>query len=691
MTSVLHAQNRGSAWQYQSPLADARMVSPATTIIIRPGDPLEPASITANALIAYGSASGEHRGTIALADDGATLLFAPDRPFASGESVTVLVRDGMRTLKGSSIASRMFSFTTGALVDESTRRAVKLRMLDAERRVSRPEYAMAISPSYASLPESIVPGDSLPVMRVTALNNPSSGNIFLSNISIVGDYPNATHLLRIDNSAVPVFSRKMSGMCGDFKMQPNGTISYCDWDAGAFYLLDTGYAVIDSFRCGNGYTTDPHELMLLPNGHALLLGLDIRTIDMSELVAGGKADAEVTGLVIQELDTAKRVVFEWNSFDHIPITDATFLDMTEPTIDYIHSNAIEVDHDGNLLLSSRHTDEITKIDRSTGEIIWRLGGRGNQFTFIGDSIGFSRQHSIRRLPNGHILLYDNGNTHTPQFSRAVEYALDENAMTATLVWEYRNRPDVYGFAMGSVQRLENGNTVIGWGAGDVAVTEVRPDGTTAFELLLPEGICSYRAFRFPGPQSMQTSLVAPVAGATDIPDEVDLLWNPYQGTMAYRLQMAADSSFTMPLVDTLVIDATVCHLENLSLSQSYYWRVMPITDVDMGRWTDIWWFTTQSLASAPDAVPARFLPTLHAELSGGGDHLLLRYTLPSRGEARITLTDMRGREAAILLDGVADAGEGMVTIDTRGLQNGVYICRLMTGTGWATNKLVVRK
>jgi len=667
------------------------MVSPATTIIIRPGGLLQPSSITGNSIVAHGSASGEHHGTVALADDGRTLLFAPDRQFAPGESVMVTLREGLRSMSGSPIASRRFSFTTGAIVDESTRRAARLRMLDAERAGVRPAYSLATSPASVSLPASIVPGDSLPVMRVTALNEPSSGNIFLSNISIVGDYPNTTNLLRIDNSAVPIFSRKMSGMCGDFKMQPNGTISYCDWDAAAFYLLDSTYAVIDSFRCGNGYTTDPHELLLLPNGHVLLLGLDIRTIDMSGLVAGGATDAEVTGLLIQELDTAKRVVFEWNSFDHIPVTDATSLDLTEPAIDYIHSNAIEVDPDGNLLLSSRHTDEITKIDRSTGAVIWRLGGKKNQFAFIGDSTGFVRQHSIRRLPNGHILLYDNGNTHTPQLSRAVEYALDETAMTATLVWEYRNNPDVYGFAMGSVQRLENGNTVIGWGAGDVAVTEVRPDGTKAFELLLPEGICSYRAFRFPGPQSMRTSLVAPVAGAIDIPDDMDLLWNPHQGTVAYRLQLAADSSFALPLIDTLVTDTTVCHLEHLVLSRTYYWRVMPITDVDMGSWSDIWWFTTESIASAPDAARARSLPALRAELSGAGDRLLFRYTLPSSGKARITLTDMRGQEVAVLLDGIADAGEGIVPIDTRNLPNGVYLCRLMTGSGWATEKLGVRK
>src|SRR4029079_9011397 len=91
-------------------------------------------------------------------------------------------------------------------------------------------------------------------------------------------------------------------------------------------------------------------------------------------------------------------------------------------------------------------------------------GKNNEFSFVNDPDGFSYQHSVRRLPNSHIILYDNGNFHTPSRSRAVEYDVNEAAKTATLVWEYRNSPDYYGSAMGSVQRLPNGKPGIGWGA-----------------------------------------------------------------------------------------------------------------------------------------------------------------------------------------------------------------------------------
>ena len=81
-------------------------------------------------------------------------------------------------------------------------------------------------------------------------------------------------------------------------------------------------------------------------------------------------------------------------------TDTVGVDLTGAIVDYAHGNAIEVDGDGNLILSSRHFSEVTKINRLSGEIMWRWGGKNNQFTFIGDSTGFSYQHTIRRLPAG---------------------------------------------------------------------------------------------------------------------------------------------------------------------------------------------------------------------------------------------------------------------------------------------------
>ena len=98
--------------------------------------------------------------------------------------------------------------------------------------------------------------------------------------------------------------------------------------------------------------------------------------------------------------------------------------------DYIHVNAYELDADGNILASFRNTCEIVKINRMTGDIMWHMGGKQNQFTFIGENAAnaptyFTYQHSLVRLPNGNFMMFDNGNLHTNKVSRAVEYAVDQ--------------------------------------------------------------------------------------------------------------------------------------------------------------------------------------------------------------------------------------------------------------------------
>lgn len=92
---------------------------------------------------------------------------------------------------------------------------------------------------------------------------------------------------------------------------------------------------------------------------------------MDTIVQGGDSATVVTGNIIQGLDQNKNVIFQWRSWDHFQITDATpDIDLTAHTIDYVHCIAVELDDDGNILISSRHINEITKINIQTGDIIW---------------------------------------------------------------------------------------------------------------------------------------------------------------------------------------------------------------------------------------------------------------------------------------------------------------------------------
>jgi hypothetical protein len=370
--------------------------------------------------------------------------------------------------------------------------------------------ASAPSRSTPAAKAASVPGpyvtvpSTFPQITVTVpASGTADGLVFVTNLRS-GAPVQAPYLLALDNKGEPVYFQELPGdYVLDFKKLSDGTLSYYDAHRTAFVILDSSYQETNTIQPGNGYTAlDGHDLQLLSDGHYAILVNEIRTVDMGKVVPGGNPQALVVGQIIQELDQAKNVVFQWRFLDHIPITE-TDQSLTASYIDYSHANAVEPDSDGNYLVSSRHLDEITKIDRSNGEILWRLGGKENEFTFlqgpgITDVPEFSHQHDIRRLSNGHITLFDNHNQQNPQTSRAVEYVLDENAKTATLVWEFRNNPDIISVAMGDAQRLPNGNTMIGWGSSLAPyLTEVRPDGTKAFELDLGGTDVTYRAFRFP--------------------------------------------------------------------------------------------------------------------------------------------------------------------------------------------------
>lgn len=465
-----------------------------------------------------GSISGPRTGRLRLSDDERTILFLPHDRYAPGESVTCVIASGIRTSSGGELPGAEFTFRIAPAADLAP--ATSLEAFDEDFEFERTRVPLPAVPldrgralRAPGASTDTLPSD-FPAIQATVTGTPAPGYLFLSDVSLQDRF-HKSYLMILSNDGTPVWYRKLAGGGFDFKMQPNRWLTWFDATGGVFYAMNARYALVDSFRCGNGYGTDVHELTLLPNGHALLMAYDPHIVDMSAIVSGGNPAALVIGLIIQELDREKDVVFQWRSWDHFQITDVTSRSVTAAGIDYVHGNAIQADSDGNLLISSRHMDEITKISRETGEILWRLGGKNNQFTFVNDPDRFSQQHAIRRIANGHITLFDNGNYHSPPRSRAVECALDEVNRTATLVWEYRNIPDTYSFAMGYTQRLPNGNTLIGWGAANPTATEVTPDGQKVAEINFPQAIYSYRAFKYEWPPVL-SSQVRLGSGAFDV-------------------------------------------------------------------------------------------------------------------------------------------------------------------------------
>lgn len=323
--------------------------------------------------------------------------------------------------------------------------------------------------------------------QVTVLNEPAPGYLKF-------DWLNDDIFCLWDNYGNKQYISNPQDFTGNaiFKFLNNGFWIADGWHVPGihkYYLFNQNMVIVDSIPLSNSYILDYHEVEVLSNGHYLVLYMENVAVDMSEIVDGGNPNALITNSVIVETDRTGTVYWVWKALDHIKITDATpDIDLTQPQIDFAHINSFVETSDGNLLISFRHLDEITKVNRTTGDIIWRLGGekcRNNQFTFVNDDVdgytGFSHQHSISVPENGKLLLYDNGNLKEPQYSRAVEYSIDETNKTVTKIWEYRHTPDISVTSQGSVCRLPNGNTLINWGLD--RITEVKPDKSVAFEMV----------------------------------------------------------------------------------------------------------------------------------------------------------------------------------------------------------------
>jgi hypothetical protein len=126
-----------------------------------------------------------------------------------------------------------------------------------------------------------------------------------------------------------------------------------------------------------------------------------------------------------------------------------------------------------------------------------LNGASKSFRFANDPEGFTYQHDARRLANGNILIFANGNFKPGErYSRVVEYQIDDINLVATKVWEYKSNDAIVSDFMGGAQRLPNGNTVIGWGGTIPTFTEVDSDGQVVFEASTPLWCVSYRAYHF---------------------------------------------------------------------------------------------------------------------------------------------------------------------------------------------------
>ena len=275
--------------------------------------------------------------------------------------------------------------------------------------------------------------------------------------------------LAIDNTGRVVWYHRFTNGPGlNFEVQPNGTYMAKPAGTGAAPGADLvevrPLGTVRPLGCSGALPARVHDFIGRPDGSYWLMCDEVRTVDLTAI--GGEPNAQVQGTVIQNISFNGAVLFSWSPFDHFAIGPSVFAETLagSPVFNWTHGNALDLDSDGNLLVSFRNLHEVTKINTSTGAVIWRMGGAENQFTFEpGSGTGFTGQHGLRATGSARLLLLDN--IGDPQDSRAERYEFDEGQRTVRLTASYASSPAIVGRLGGSTQSLPGGRTLVSFGNG----------------------------------------------------------------------------------------------------------------------------------------------------------------------------------------------------------------------------------
>jgi hypothetical protein len=272
--------------------------------------------------------------------------------------------------------------------------------------------------------------------------------------------------LVIDNTGRVVWYRRFENGPGlNFEVEPTGhyfarptTPDPNDLDP--WVELDPLGDVVRTFGCAAHLEPRFHDLIAEPDGTYWIMCDEVRTLDLSSL--GGKQNAQVMGTVVQHVTASGDALFQWSPFDHFDIADLDQSSRIGTNVNWTHGNALDLDTDGNLIVSFRNLNEITKIDTRTGAVLWRMGGARNQFAFQDvSSPAFSFQHALRVTAPGHLLLLDN--LGDPRCSSAERYVYDATLHTARMLGSYLPNPAAVSQTGGSAQDLPGGRTLVSFG------------------------------------------------------------------------------------------------------------------------------------------------------------------------------------------------------------------------------------
>lgn len=354
----------------------------------------------------------------------------------------------------------------------------------------------------------------LPDIEVLYKDNPSNGYFFIAPYlyGAKEGEPIQASLMIVDNDGTPLFYEfipqyldRFHISAADFKRYSDTSFVYHkQW---LNYHIELNHQM-DSVRKLDvpiqNFDSDSHEIYPLPNGNRMMLSYyHIPNFDMTIYDDTMSVSTLLITSVVHEIDPDGNVIFQWNSLDHIDVPEMSDFDFDPNSdfIDYAHMNSIEMDTDSTLIFSFRNLEEITKINKNTGEIIWRMGGKSNQFEMIseleGESPYFATQHDARVFGDGLMSVYDNGGGYwrPEEWSRILIYQMDEENKIARLVRSYWDRNDtIFAETMGNAHYTDNNSWIAGMGSARPNILEFDDAGVLQLKMDFPT--VNYRVYKY---------------------------------------------------------------------------------------------------------------------------------------------------------------------------------------------------
>ncbi len=469
-----------------------------------------------------GSRSGAHSGRLVAYAPAAGASLLPSRGFDEGERVTVTA------VVGSGASGRRIgtSFTIA-----------RLYALPSEPASKRPIDA-AVKQSLHSRHDLSPPDVDVTVPA----RNPSLGDIFITPAGPGQDGP----MILEPNGALVWFKPVPAGVeTTDLRVQQYEGKPVLTWWEGQVidghgrgddYIYNTAYEPVATVHAGNGLQADLHEFNLTAQGTALISAYEPIHANLSSV--GGPSDGLLNDCVVQEIDVRTGLVmFEWHALGHVPLSYsyAPVPHLSGTVYDYFHLNSIQPQADGDLLIGARNTWAAYMISTAGGGTVWTLGGKHSSFT-PGPGVRFAWEHDAEVLPEGNVSIFDDeASPPESNQSRAIVVALNQATHTATLARQLIHPGTrILTQSQGNAQALPEDEEFVGWGEIGYA-SEFSAAGALSFDMHLPPGESSYRAYRMPWsatPVHVPTLAASAGAGASTV---VYASWNGATAVTGWRV------------------------------------------------------------------------------------------------------------------------------------------------------------